>query len=397
MDFKKMALDIEDQIIKWRRDLHQIPETGLELPETSNYIEQELDKMGIEYKSGVAGSGIVAIIWAGDEDSKTFAVRADMDALNITEETGLDFASTHEGKMHACGHDSHAAMALGVAKIASENKDKLAGNVKIIFQPAEEGPGGAKPMIEEGALEDPKVDAIVGLHIGTIFKEVKPGQIGVSKGATMACLDSFDIEVEGKGGHGAMPHTTVDPVAVSSSIVQELQTLISREITPVRPGVISVCKIHGGSAYNVIPGKVNMEGTARFIHEEQRQQISKRMEELVEKVADARRAKVKFNYHYGYPPVANPEEFTDYFKGVAETVMDNENIIELKEPVMGGEDMAYFLKEVPGTFFFLGGAKEIDGEIYSHHNSKFDIEESVFHLGTALMAKTAFDWLEKNK
>jgi len=397
MDFKKMALDIEDQIIKWRRDLHQIPETQLDLPKTNEYIRNELDKMGIEYKSGLAKSGIVATIWAGDEDSKTFGVRTDMDALDITEETGLDFASTHEGKMHACGHDSHMAMALGVAKLASENKDKLTGNVKIIFQPAEEGPGGAKPMIEEGALEDPKVDAIVGLHIGTIFKEVKPGQIGVSKGATMACLDSFDIEVEGKGGHGAMPNTTVDPVAVSSSIVQELQTLISREITPVRPGVISVCKIHGGSAYNVIPGKVNMEGTARFIHEEQRQQISKRMEELVEKIADARRAKVKFNYHYGYPPVANPEEFTDYFKGVAETVMDNENIIELKEPVMGGEDMAYFLKEVPGTFFFLGGAKEIDGEIYSHHNSKFDIEESVFHLGTALMAKTAFDWLEKNK
>lgn len=396
MDFKKLALEIEDQIIKWRRDLHQIPETGLNLPKTSKYIKKELDKMGIDYRSGFAKSGIVATIWAGNEDSKTFAVRTDMDALNITEETGLEFASKHEGKMHACGHDSHAAMALGVAKIASENKDKIAGNIKIIFQPAEEGPGGAKPMIEEGVLENPKADAIVGLHIGTIFKEVKPGQIGISKGETMACLDSFEIEVEGKGGHGAMPNITVDPVAISSSIVQELQTLISREINPVRPGVISVCKIHGGSAYNVIPGKVNMEGTARFIHEEQRQQISKRMEDLVVNIADARRAKVKFNYHYGYPPVINDEDFTDYFKEVAETVVDKKNIIELEEPNMGGEDMAYFLKEIPGTFFFLGGSKEIDGEVYPHHNSKFDIEESVFHIGTALMTKTAFDWLEKN-
>lgn len=396
MDFKELALNIEDQIIKWRRELHQIPETGLELPETSKYVMNELDKMGIEYRSGLAKSGIAATIWAGDQDSKTFAVRADMDALAIEEATGLDFSSKHEGRMHACGHDSHTAMALGVAKIASENKNKLAGNLKIIFQPAEEGPGGAKPMIEEGALENPKVDAVVGLHIGTIFKTVKPGQIGISKGATMACLDDFQLEVKGKGGHGAMPDTTVDPVAVSASIIQELQTLISREIPPYRPGVISVCTIHGGSAYNVIPDKVKMEGTARFIHEEQRKEIAKRMREVAENIAKARRAEVDFNYNFGYPPLFNPVEFTDYFKKVASEIVDEEDIVEIEEPVMGGEDMAYFLNEVPGTFFFLGGGKEVDGEIHSHHNPKFDIDESVFYLGTALMAKTAFDWLEKN-
>lgn len=396
MDFKKLAKDNENQMIEWRRDLHKIPEAQHDLPKTSRYVCNVLDELKIEYKSGIAGSGIVATIYNGIPEGKTFAIRTDMDALDINEETGLPFSSEHKGKMHACGHDAHMAIALGAAKILNEKKESLNGNVKFIFQPAEEGPGGAKPMIEENVLKDPDVGAIIGLHIGAIFKEVKPGQIGIRKGSVMACLDRFSLEIIGQGGHGAMPHTTVDPIAISASVIQDIQTLISREISPVRPAVISVCKIEGGTAYNVIPGNVKMEGTARFIHEEERQSISRRLGELVEQAAKSRRAEVNFDYHYGYPPVVNPPEFTDFFHQCAKELMDPQDIIELEEPVMGGEDMAYFLLEVPGTFFFLGGAREHNGKVHPHHHSKFDVDENVFWLGTALFIKTAFEWLKQN-
>ena len=392
---KNYAKQIESDIINWRRELHKIPEVAHDVPLTADFITKQLDSMGIEYRKGVGGYGIVAVI-EGRNEGKTFGIRADIDALAVEEETGLPFASIHKGRMHACGHDAHTAMALGAAKILQEIRDELPGRVKIIFQPAEEGPGGAKPMIEDGALKDPDVDAIIGLHIGNIFKEVGNGQIGVGRGAIMACLDSFKLTIKGKGGHGAMPDVTVDPIAISVQVVSALQTLISRELKPSHPAVITVGKLHGGTAYNIIPEKVEMEGTARFIHEEDRQRISNRIGELAAKIAEGMRGSCTFEYVRGYPPLVCDDQFTDYFIGVAAEVIGRQNIIELAEPTMGGEDMAYFLQEVPGTFFMLGSAKET-GEIYPHHHPKFDIDEGILHLGTSLFAATAYSWLKDNQ
>jgi amidohydrolase len=391
---KEKALEIENEIINWRRELHQIPEVAHDVPKTAEYIASELDQLGIPYRKNVGGYGLVAVI-NGEKDGKTFGIRTDIDGLAIEEETGLPFASIHKGRMHACGHDAHTAMALGAAKILNDMKDELPGKVKILFQPAEEGPGGAKPMIEDGALEDPKVDAIIGLHIGNIFKEVKNGQIGVGRGPLMACLDSFKITIKGKGGHGAMPNVTVDPIIISVQVIQALQTLISRELKPSHPGVITVGKLHGGTAYNIIPEKVEIEGTARFIHEEDRQNISKRIGVLATQIAEGMRGKCDIEYVYGYPPVVCDDQFTDYFKTVAKEVIGDENIITLTDPTMGGEDMAYFLKEVPGTFFFFGSAREGE-EAYPHHHPKFDLDEGVLWKGSALFVATAYKWLKDN-
>ncbi len=392
-DFNSMAKKIEKDIIQWRRDLHSIPELGLELPKTSGYVLEKLEPMELEIRNGIAKSGISALLRGGTGD-KTIAIRADMDALPIEEETGLPFSSKHPGKMHACGHDAHTAMALGAAHILHASRDILPGNVKFIFQPGEEGPGGAKPMIEEGVLDNPKVDAIIGQHIGGphFYGDFKAGDIAYNP--RMACLDRFSCEVRGSGGHGALPHKTVDPVTMSSSIIGEWQTLISRELSPVHPGVITVGKISGGTAFNIIPEKVELEGTARFIHQEERELISRRMGEMAEKIAEAKRGKVSFNYHYGYPPLVTEEKLTDFLVQVATSLFGETQVKKMEDPLMGGEDMAYFLNEVPGTFYFLVGAREKDGHVYPNHHPKFDVYEDILWKGSALLAATAFKWLK---
>ncbi|RXG65329.1 amidohydrolase [Candidatus Atribacteria bacterium 1244-E10-H5-B2] len=384
---------MQDQLISWRRDLHQIPEVGLELPKTSAYVAEKLSEMGIEYQENIGVSGIVGLI-KGKEDGKTIAIRADMDGLAIVEETGLPFASTN-GNMHACGHDAHTAMLLGAAKILNENKDKLKGNIKLIFQAGEEGPGGAKPMIDDGAMENPKVDAVLGLHIGIIFKEIGTGEVGVAYGNLMACLDRFEIKVIGKGCHGAMPDTGVDPIVISAEIINALQTIISREIKPTEPAVITIGQINGGRSYNIIPDSVEIIGTARAISQAVREKIASRMEEIVANVTKGMRGDYEFTYTYGYPPLVNDAEFTKGFAETAKKVVGKENVVEIARPTMGGEDMAYFLEKAPGTFFFLGGGNEAKGIVAPHHNSKFDVDEDVFWKGTTLLAQGAVDWLAK--
>lgn len=385
---------VEDDIIKWRRDLHQIPEVGLELPETVKYVKNRLDEMGIEYKEMVNGSALVAIIKGGKE-GKTIALRTDMDALPIKEETGLPFASTN-GNMHACGHDAHTATLLGVAKVLNKHKDSLKGNVKLLFQPAEEGPGGAKPMIEEGALENPKVEAILGLHVGNLSEELEPGSIGYSCSNLMACLDRFKIKIIGKGAHGAYPELSVDPIVIASQVVSSIQQIVSREISPSIPTVVTIGKIHGGTAYNIIPEAVELEGTVRAIEQNVREYISKRIGEIANGVTSGLRAKCEYEYTFGYPPLVNHEEFTRKFVESAKKILNENQIIEIKKPLMGGEDMAYFLQEVPGTFFFLCNPMEIDGVMYPHHNPKFAIDESYLKTGAAILLQAALDWLENN-
>jgi amidohydrolase len=382
---------IELDIISWRRGLHQIPELGLELPNTVKYIKEKLDEMGIEYKTLVNGNAIVGLIEGGQE-GKTIALRADMDALPIKEETNLSFASTN-GCMHACGHDAHSAMLLGAAKILVENKANLYGNVKIFFQPGEEYPGGALPMIEEGAMDN--VDAVLGLHAGAISKDVEKGKIAVSYGPMMASMDRILIRIKGKGSHGAYPELSIDPISTAAEVISALQRVISREIKAIDPAVLSITRINGGFNQNIIPDEVELEGTVRTVNNETRQLIARRIEEITKGITAAMRADYEVQYDFKYPPLINSEEFTSFFVDSAKKIIDEEDIFEMKYPVMGGEDMAYFLEKAPGTFFFLSNPKEVDGVIHPHHNPKFDIDEGLLYKGTSLFVQTVFDYLSK--
>jgi amidohydrolase len=383
---------IESQIIEWRRGLHQIPELGLELPRTVEYIKRQLDEMKIEYHTLVNGNAIVGLI-KGSEDGKTIAIRADTDALPIKEETGLEFASTN-GCMHACGHDGHTAMLLGAAKILNKNRDMLKGNVKLFFQPGEEYPGGALPMIEEGAMENPKVDAVIGLHAGRINAAVEKGKIGISYGPMMASMDRIFIKIKGKGSHGAYPEASVDPISTAAEVISALQRVVSREIEAVEPAVLSVTRIEGGFNQNIIPEDVELEGTVRTFNNDTRNFIAKRIEEISKGITSAMRADYEVQYDFKYPPLINNKEFTSFFVESAKEIMDEDEIIELEKPIMGGEDMAFFLENAPGTFFFLSNPEEVDGVEYPHHNSKFDIDESLLYKGSALFIQTVMDYLK---
>lgn len=394
MDIINKAKEVEESIIEWRRSLHQIPEVGLDLPKTSQYVAKQLEEMGIEYRKNVGVSGIVGLI-KGEKEGKTIALRADMDALPIKEETGLPFAAQN-GNMHACGHDAHTAILLGVAKVLSENKGKIKGNVKLIFQPAEEGPGGAKPMIDDGALENPKVDAIMGLHVGSLTEAKKEGLIMVAYDEMMACLDRFKLRLIGKGCHGAYPETGVDPIAMAAYFLSNIQSIVSRELSPTDPAVVTVGKINGGFAYNIIPNNVEIEGTVRAVDQKVRENIGKRIEEFAKGISQTMRGGYELEYVFGYPPLVNDEEFTRDFVESAKKIIPEEDIMVMKKPVMGGEDMAYFLNEVPGTFFFMNTPRAVDGEFYPHHNCKFDINEDILWRGAALLIQGALDYLERN-
>lgn len=391
MDVIKLAKENEDLCIEMRRELHKIPELELELPKTVKYVKSKLDEFGIEYTEMINGNALVANVY-GDSEGKCLAIRADMDALPVTEETGLPFASTHEGCMHACGHDSHTAIALTAAKILNENKDKLKGVVKFIFQPGEEIPGGAKPMIEEGCLENPKVDHIIGMHGGWL-SDIPHGKIGFKDNELMASMDRFSIKVKGRGGHGANPQKTVDPIIISAEILMGIQKIISREIAPVDSGLISVCKIDGGFTQNIIPNEVNMLGTARALDEGVRDTIEKRIEEISKGIAQTYGGSAEVLYERFYPVLKNDPEFNAYVKENTRELFPDD-IFELAKPTMGGEDMAFYLKEVPGTFMFLSNLKAAsDGEKYPNHNPKFDLDESLFYKGVSVFIKTAFEFL----
>lgn len=390
MDAIKLAKENQDLCVKMRRDLHMIPELELDLPKTSKYVKDKLEEFGISYKEYVNGNGIVATI-EGKGPGKCLAIRADMDALPVCEETGTEYASTHPGKMHACGHDSHTAIALTAAKIISENTDKFNGYVKFIFQPGEEIPGGAEPMIKEGALKNPDVDYVIGMHGGRLADE-ELGSFGFMKNEMMAAMDTFEIDVYGKSGHGARPDEAIDPIVVAAEIITSLQRIISRDISPVENGVISVCKIEGGSSQNIIPDKVHMLGTSRSLNEEVRDIIERRITEVSEGIAKAHGAKAVVNYKRYYPVVDNDPEFTEKVKDITEELFPGDTLY-LKRPTMGGEDFAFYGKEVPATFIFFTNPKVYDdGSIYPNHNSKFDLDESEssFYKAVSVFVETAF-------
>ena len=390
MDYKKLAKDNENLCINIRRDLHRIPELELDLPKTSKYVKEKLTEFGIQYKEYINGNGMSAVI-EGANPGKCLAIRADMDALPIKEETGLEFASEHDGNMHACGHDSHMAVALTAAKIINENKDKLNGSIKFIFQPGEEIPGGAKPMIDEGVLENPKVDYIIGMHEG-FLSEIPHGKIGFRDNEMMASMDKFSIRINGHGGHGASPHATVDPIIISAEVLMGLQKIISREINPVDSALVSVCKINGGFTQNIIPDSVDMMGTARTLSEDTRDIVEKRVNEISEGIAKTYGGSADVNYERFYPVLKNDPKFNDFARSLVEKEFPGD-VFEMDKPVMGGEDMAFYLQEVPGAFMFLSNlAQNDDGELYVNHNSKFDLDESLFYKGVTTFVAAAFEF-----
>ena len=392
MDYIKLAKDNEQYCINIRRELHKIPELELDLPKTVAFVKKQLEDLGLEYKEYVNGNGLSCVV-EGAEDGPCLAIRADMDALPVAEETGLEFASTHPGQMHACGHDSHTAIALTAAKIINENKDKLKGSVKFIFQPGEEIPGGAKPMIEQGVLENPKVDFIVGMHGGHLA-DIPVGNIGFKDNEMMAAMDKFTIEVNGKGGHGASPHLAVDPIVISGEILLGLQKIISREIAPVDSALVSVCKINGGFTQNIIPDKVDMMGTARSLDEGVRDVVEKRIGEICDGIAKTYGGSANVNYERFYPVLINDVDFTSKVRNVVSNLFP-EDVFEMQKPVMGGEDMAFYQQEVPGCFMFLSNIKaHSDGVCYPNHNSKFDLDESLFYKAVATFVATAFEGLK---
>ncbi|GAB4351386.1 MAG: M20 family metallopeptidase [Candidatus Abyssubacteria bacterium] len=382
------AEKLADWLVEVRRDLHAYPELGLEERRTAAKVAEAIRGMGLEVREGVATTGVVGLL-RGGTDGRTIAVRADMDALPIQEETGLAFASQRPGVMHACGHDGHVAMALGAARILSDMRDSLRGNVTFIFQPAEENYGGARDMVEEGALDNPKVDGIIALHVET---DEDVGKLEIKEGPVCASADVFMISINGKGGHGSEPHNCIDPINVAAHVLMALQTMIPRTLDAREPTVISVCSIQGGSAFNVIPESVHFGGTVRTLSDERRALVPKKIEEVVRGVCATFGATFDFSYIHGAPVTSNEREMTGLMRGVATELWGPGSVVEMDKPHMGSEDYSYYLRKVPGAMGLLGANKHGVGQYPAHH-PKFDFDERCLPLGTELLAAAAVKFL----
>ena len=391
MDLKTRAKESNDFIVALRRELHARPELEHDLPFTESVVVRELSKLGLdEVQPGQGkGHGVLATL-KGALPGKTLALRADMDALPIKEETGLPFAATN-GNMHACGHDAHVAMLLGAAKLLAESRSELAGAVRFIFQPAEETVLGAVSMIESGALENPKVDAVVGLHTGSIWEGATPGQIGWRAGPMMASTSTLEIEFEGRGGHGATPHLTVDPIVMASEAIGQLQTLVSREISPFEPAVVTIGKIEGGTAHNIIAGSCKARGTIRAFSPKVDAYLKKRVRETMEGIAATMRGRAAVEIHGAIAAVVNDKEYALKMRDAVVEQLGPEWAYEVEFPTSGSEDFACYLEKVRGAFFYHC-ATFGDERDYPHHNARFDINESVLWTGTGAMTAFALSW-----
>ena len=386
MNFTELLHQHKELIIKLRRDLHMIPEPAYTEKKTSAYVAENLRKQGLEVQTGIAQTGVVGLMKMGGP-GKTLMIRSDIDALYVNEATGLSFASTHDGAMHACGHDAHMSMVLGAAIILNKVKDKLNGNIKFLFQPAEEGPGGAKPMIEAGVMENPDVDFSVGCHVWPAFPE---NTIGVKAGSLMAAMDRFDIKIVGSGGHGAMPHLCVDALEVGTQVINALQRIVSRHMNPLTPTVVTVGSFQAGTTFNVIPGEAEMCGTTRTFDRDIWDSWPERMEQIVSGVCRSMGADYELKYTQGYPPLFNDESMAAVVRKCATDVVGEERVVE-PERTMGGEDMAFYLEKSKGCFFFLGVGREGCAPL---HNPKFDFNEDVLLTGVETYCRIAFELLK---
>lgn len=386
LDCKQVHRRIEEifpQVVEWRRELHQHPELGFREKFTSDFIANILSGLGLEVRRGLSQTGVIGILRTG-KPGPTVALRADMDALPIQEETGLAYASGNPGCMHACGHDVHMAVLLGVAKVMTEAQASMQGDVVFIFQPSEENhPGGAKGIVESGLFQEFQIKGVFGLHTEPY---IPVGAIGVRPGPMMAAPDMFELVIRGLGGHGAAPHLAIDPVVTSAQVILALQTIASRRVNPVEPVVVTVASIHGGTVGNVIPSEVKMIGTVRTFADELRSKMPQQMERIISGVCQAAGATYEFTYEPGYPPVINHPEATELVKKSAQKVLGEQGVIDLVQPCMGGEDFAYYLQEAPGCFFFLGVQPE--GQIYPWHHPKYTVNEAAIPVGMKVLIET---------
>jgi len=374
---------LQPQLVGWRRHLHQHPELGFKEQLTAEFIARKLRNWGIDHQTNIAETGIVATI-EGRQPGPVLAIRADMDALPIQEENQVSYRSCHDGIMHACGHDGHTTIALGTAYYLSQHRRDFCGTIKLIFQPAEEGPGGAKPMIEAGVLKNPDVDGIIGLHL---WNNLPLGTVGVRSGALMAAVELFECTLFGKGGHGAIPHQTVDAIVLGSQIVNALQAIVSRNVDPLDSAVVTVGSFHAGQAHNVIAGKATMTGTVRYFNPQFDGYFSQRIEAIIAGICQGHGAEYDLNYYSLYPPVINDESMANLVRSVAESVVETPAGVVPECQTMGGEDMSFFLQEVPGCYFFLGSANRDRGLAYPHHHPRFDFDETALGMGVEMFVR----------
>ncbi len=383
---------LQSDLVALRRQIHQQPELGFKEQITAARISSKLTEWGIAHQTSIAETGVVAVIQGRKTSLKprTLAIRADMDALPIQEANDVPYKSQHQGVMHACGHDGHTSIALMTAYYLSQHRDDFAGTVKIIFQPAEEGPGGAKPMIEAGVLKSPDVDAIIGLHL---WNNLPLGTIGVRSGALMAAVERFNLTIQGKGGHGAMPHQTVDSIVLASQIVTALQTIVSRNVNPIDSAVVTVGQFNAGTAKNVIADTASLAGTVRYFNPNLAEFFYQRIESIVAGICAAYGATYKLDYIKFYPPVINDENITELVRSVAVDIVETPLGIVPECQTMGGEDMSFFLQEVPGCYFFVGSANPDRSLAYPHHHPRFDFDETALATGVEMFVRCVEKYL----
>jgi amidohydrolase len=378
-----------------RRDFHIHPELGFREIRTGGIVAKELEALGIEVTKGVGKTGVVGML-EGAKPGPTLLLRFDMDALPINEETGAEYASQTPNTMHACGHDGHTAIGLTVAKILNEHKNDLAGNIKFCFQPSEEGNngeeiGGAEMMMRDGVLDTPKVDMSLSLHL---WNEKPLGWIGVAKGPVMAGAEEFKIKIIGRGGHGAIPNQTIDPIVAAANIVNAVQSIVSRNVGPLETAVVSVTTIHGGTAFNVIPQEVTLEGTIRTFDKRVRQMVVERFEQVAKGVGEALGCQVEVQTKRLTPALVNDDTLAEKVQQTAAQVLSESNLDTAGYLTMGAEDMAFMQEKVPGCYFFIGSNDAAHHLDYGHHHPKFDFDEEALARGAALMASAAADILK---
>ncbi|MBI1793844.1 MAG: amidohydrolase [Chloroflexi bacterium] len=378
-----------------RRDFHIHPELGFHEVRTGGIVAKELESLGLEVTKGIGKTGVVGLL-EGTKPGPTLLIRFDMDALPISEDTGAEYTSQNQGVMHACGHDGHTAIGLTVAKILQKHRNELAGTVKFCFQPSEEGyngeeMGGAQMMIRDGVLDGPKVDNTLSLHL---WNEKPLGWIGVAKGPVMAGAEQFTIKLTGKGGHGAAPHLTIDPIAAAAQVINALQTVTSRNVAPLQAAVVSVTTVHSGTAFNVIPQEAELTGTIRTFDPAVRQKVLERFDQIARGVAETMGCKAEVNVQRVTPAVINDDAVAARVQQTARTLLPEAALDTAPYMTMGAEDMAFMQEKVPGCYFFIGSNNKEKHLDYGHHHPKFDFDEEALMRGAALMASAAADILK---
>ncbi|MBN2286565.1 MAG: amidohydrolase [Tissierellales bacterium] len=379
------------KIVEIRRDIHKNPELGMCEFRTSQLILDTMENLGIEMVRCPSSTGVFGLL-KGDQQGPTLGMRADMDALEVQEETDLSYQSIHKGIMHACGHDGHVAILLGAAMVLSNYKKNIKGQIKFIFQPAEEKSpeGGAQSIIKDGVLQNPNVDAMIGYHI---FPQVPVNTVAIKRGVMTASSDVFQIEIHGKGGHPGLPHQSIDPILTTGHIITAIQSIVSRNIDPLDPAVISLGAVNGGSKHNIIPDKMTIKGTARTFSDYNRTLVEKRLSELVHGICSSMGTSATIDYKNGYPYLKNDDELVQKIEASLVDIFSKKNVTEMQQPLSGSEDFAYYAKEVPSAYFVIGGSFD-DSQIYPNHHPKFRFNELALQNGVLALTKIALDFLK---